>query len=345
MTPRLPTDLLDRSAQESSRLLALSYLDQIDRAQQTLGSSLETDALHDFRVGLRRLRSTLTAYRSQLDGSVTGKMRKQIRRLARATNEGRDTEVQLDWLSHQAEQVGADDAQALYWLTGRLQGRKQEAHDPAIAAIARRYQKAAVRLRRALGVLRIDLDPGRGQPPERFGEVAGELVRQHVARLQIDLTRITGPADVEQVHRARIDIKRLRYLLEPVARRNRRGSGLIRRLKEAQDLLGEHHDMYVLSVAIDSLRGRLAPNSLPGLDQGLTTLSRLATAGGVTAFERFQSIWGGQLGTRILARADELGASLIQRPPPENGSPPLESVIVSEPVQLEPAQPVATETG
>ena len=79
-----------------------------------------------------------------------------------------------------------------------------------------------MRLRRALGVLRIELDTGRGQRLETFGEVAGELVRQHVARLQIDLTRIAGPADVEQVHRARINIKRLRYLLEPLARRNRR---------------------------------------------------------------------------------------------------------------------------
>jgi CHAD domain-containing protein len=346
MPLRLPTDLLDRSAQESSRLLALSYLDQIDRAQQALGNSLEPDALHDFRVGLRRLRSALSAYRSQLEGSVTGKMRKQIRKLARATNEGRDTEVQLDWLSQQAGQVGADDAPALYWLTGRLQGRKQEAHDPAVVTVARRYGKVAVRLRRALGVLRIELDTGRGQRLETFGEVAGELVRQHVARLQIDLTRITGPADIEQVHRARINIKRLRYLLEPLARRNRRGSGLIRRLKEAQDLLGEHHDMHVLAVAIDSLRGTLPPKRLPGLEQGLATLSHLATAAGVAAFDRFQSIWGGQLATRILARADELGASLTQRSAPENGSPSLESaVIVTEPVQREPAQQVGAETG
>ena len=71
--PRLPPDLLDRSAQESSRLLALSYLDQIDDAHRRLSDPLASGGLHDFRVGLRRLRSALRAYRAHLKGSVKGK--------------------------------------------------------------------------------------------------------------------------------------------------------------------------------------------------------------------------------------------------------------------------------
>jgi len=53
MPPKLPSNLLDRSAQEASRLLSLSYLDQIDSAHARLGDQLDEEALHDFR-GLRR---------------------------------------------------------------------------------------------------------------------------------------------------------------------------------------------------------------------------------------------------------------------------------------------------
>ena len=32
----------------------------------------------------------------------------------------------------------------------------------------------------------------------------------------------------------------------------------------------------------------------------------------MAAFDRFHSIWGGELGSRILARADELGSALLE---------------------------------
>jgi len=49
---------------------------------------------------------------------------------------------------------------------------------------------------------------------------------------------------------------------------------------------------------------------------GLTALARLAEAGAAGAFERFQSLWGDDMASWILTRADELGQSLEQRPAP-----------------------------
>lgn len=316
MPARLPPDLLDRSAQEASRLLALSYLDQIDAARDRLGDALDQEALHDFRVGIRRLRSTTRAYRAELVDSVSGKMRRQLRRLARATNDGRDVEVQLGWLTKQAERVSAEDAPGFFWLAGRLEDRKQKTHDRAVANVARRYRKTGGKLRRALGVLRIELQTGQGQRLVSFREVTGELARRQVIQLRDDLARIRGADDAEQAHRTRISLKRLRYLLEPIARRNRRAGALVRRFKEAQDLLGEHHDMHVLSSAVAALRTGVSSSSFAGLDAGLSTVARLADEAALAAFDRFQAIWGGELGNRILTRTDELGQLLEQGPQP-----------------------------
>jgi CHAD domain-containing protein len=311
---RLPPDLLDRSAQESSRLIALSYLDQIDDAHRRLSDSLDGEALHDFRVGLRRLRSSLRAYRAELKGSVTGKMRRQVRELARSTNAGRDSEVQLSWLRDQSGHLTAEQIPGVFWLVGRLEGRKQELLDPEMLRIVRRYTKVAVKLRRALGVLRIQLEDARGQPPARFGAVTGDLIHEQVIRLRDDLTRIRGASDVEEVHRARIAVKRLRYLLEPVARGNRKAGALIRQLKAAQDLLGEHHDMHVLSAGIASLRDHLPSSAFPEVEQGFSHVAHLADLAATAAFERFNSIWGGESAVRILTRAEDLGRSLKQPP-------------------------------
>jgi CHAD domain-containing protein len=329
MPARLPSDLLERSAQESSRLLALHHLEAIDAARSRLGDPLDQEALHDFRVGIRRLRSEIKAYRKELAGSVGGKMRRRLRQLARATNDGRDLEVQLDWLKQQTAQLAQDELPGFFWLVGRLEDRKQRTHDRAVADVARRYSRVADKLRKALGVLRIELQTGQGQRVATFREVSGALAQQQVAALRDELGRIQGPSDAGQAHRTRIALKRLRYLLEPIARRNRRAGALVRRFKEAQDLLGVHHDMHVLSSAVASLRSGGTNSSFSGLDAGLGAVARRADDAATSAFERFQSIWGGEMGgsrdprvtsreprvtNRILDRADELGRMLETLP-------------------------------
>lgn len=312
MPARLPSDLLDRSAQESSRLVALNYLSQIERARDRLGDALDREALHDFRVGVRRLRSAVKAYRGELDDSISGKMRRQLRKLARATNDGRDVEVQLAWLGKQSDRLGSDDLPGFFWLVGRLEDQKQRIHDRAVADVARRYAKASGKLRRALGILRIELQTGAGQRLLTFREVTGALAQRQVAEVRNDLGRIRDESDAQQAHRTRISLKRLRYLLEPIARRNRRASALVKKFKEAQDLLGEHHDMHVLSSAIAALRTKISTSSFSGLDPGLATVARLADEAAAAAFDRFNSIWGGESGNRILARAEDLGRALEQ---------------------------------
>lgn len=314
MPPRLPPDLLTRSSRESSRILALSYLDQISLAEQRLGDSGNTEALHDFRVGLRRLRSALSAYRQPLADSVTGKMRRQIRRLARATNAGRDTEVQLVWLRHRGALLAPDDGPGYYWLLGRLEERKEQAYARDLADVTSRFAEVGVKFRKALGILRIELTNGRTQNPPTFGEATGGLIRLQVARVQEELGRIRDAADIDRAHETRIALKRLRYLIEPIARHNRRARALVQRFKQAQDLLGEHHDLHVLLAYLTSLRSALSATDRAAVEPGLIALARHSDEGAAAAFQRFQEVWGGELGFRILTRAGELGSELVNGP-------------------------------
>ena len=347
MPPRLPPNLLDRSAQESARLLALNYLDQIDRAERRLATPSDKEALHDFRVGLRRLRSSLSAYRTELEDSVTPSMRRRVRDLARATSEGRDAEVQLEWLGKQAERLAAEDVPGFFWLVGRLEDRKQATLDQTTAEVSRKYHKPAGKLRRALGVLTIELQAGQGATLPTFREVTGALTIRQVARLRHDLGAIAGSSDVDQAHRARISLKRLRYLLEPIARRNRRAAALVRLFREAQDLLGEHHDMHILSGAMASLRSELSGNGAGRVEPGLATLVRLADEAAAAAFERFQSLWSDDMAGWILTRAEELGRSLEEQlMPAGNGARPAPAEPVApEPPRLTGQPPMITGAG
>ena len=68
----LPADLLDRPAEEAVRRIALRELDRAERAREALVRGDDPEALHDFRVAIRRLRSHLRAYRDVLGATQEG---------------------------------------------------------------------------------------------------------------------------------------------------------------------------------------------------------------------------------------------------------------------------------
>jgi CHAD domain-containing protein len=313
MIARLPADLLRRSAEEGSRLLALAHLDEIASAEGRLADPLDSEALHDFRVGLRRLRSTTRAYRSQLKGSVSKRMRGRLRDLTRATNPGRDIEVQLGWLHRQAERLGAGETEGLAWLVGRLEGRKSEIVSRVIAEIAGDFLKAATKLRGRLSTFQVQVRTGRQPKPASLGQVTGGLIRSHVAELAQSLKPVSTVDDTAKAHAARIRAKRLRYLLEPLSRRARGAKALIGPLKQLQDLLGTLHDMQVMTQEIDASLEALSRNVVErplAAEPGLQALRRLAKEEAERSFTSFRVAWAGSHAARFLNRTNELGDQL-----------------------------------
>ena len=62
---KIPADLLTRPAEEAVRRLALVQLERAAEARTQLVEGDRNEALHDFRVALRRLRSLLRSHRSR----------------------------------------------------------------------------------------------------------------------------------------------------------------------------------------------------------------------------------------------------------------------------------------
>jgi len=98
-------DPLTLSAARGARLIALDRLDRAgDEADRLSNNPHSLDALHDLRVALRRVRSWLRAFRSDLEDSVASKDRHRLRDLVDASNRGRDADVQVEWLREASKQ-------------------------------------------------------------------------------------------------------------------------------------------------------------------------------------------------------------------------------------------------
>src|SRR5438094_755299 len=111
--------LLTAPAPSAARRIAMTLLDAASAARERLTKVDDQEALHDFRVAMRRLRSTLRAYQPQLAALVPAKLRRRLRELARATGEARDVEVQIAWLERRRTELPPGRRAGVPWLMAR----------------------------------------------------------------------------------------------------------------------------------------------------------------------------------------------------------------------------------
>jgi CHAD domain-containing protein len=233
---RLPAELVTLPAPEAARIVAVALLAQADAAADRLDAGDDAEALHDLRVGLRRLRSHLRAHRGPLDGALKRKHEKRLARLARMTNGARDAEVQLAFLAELRPSLGARCAAGLQLLRERLERRR--AVDAALPA---RYRRASRKLARRLA------DPTLREGPP-LGAVLADRLHEHQRALGRALARVHDAEDQARIHRARIAAKRLRYLLEPLRDdAHADASHAVKSLRRLQEVLGDLHDGHVLA--------------------------------------------------------------------------------------------------
>jgi CHAD domain-containing protein len=306
------------------RIVALARLDEAAAALAQLDTPDGAEALHDFRVALRRLRSLLRAYRPLLGDAARKRVRRRLRRLAAATGAGRDAEVLLDWLRGQEGSLASRERVGWRWLTARLDARRARAAEE-MAAVRVAFAKLERRLRRRLGTYRLTVDVEHGAVPAgpTFGEVAAAAARAAAAALQRRLGDVTAD-DPGAVHAARISAKRLRYVLEPAL-----GDGVvIDRLRVLQDLLGELCDTRVatreLAAAVEAAgaeRARLLfERSLAAADapaprrrderSGLVKLARLVRARWDQGFARLEAEWLGTGAEPFLHAVEQAAAAM-----------------------------------
>ncbi len=243
---RIEDRAMDLSPEEGARVVALGLLGEATSAADGLAAGTGDEPLHDFRVALRRLRSALRTFRPWLEDSVRRRHEKKLRRIARSTNEARDAEVQLAWLVTKRDALAAARQRVGYELVvARFESRAHSG--PDAARVADRFRLAAGKLERRLGTYQRNVEPG-GDGRASFGGVLASLVADQVQALSDRMDAVRDPADQEAVHRARIEGKRLRYLLEPLRGYARAdASEAIGRLKRLQDVLGDLHDAHVLA--------------------------------------------------------------------------------------------------
>jgi CHAD domain-containing protein len=235
--------LLSLPAPRAVRQIALRHLDRAHEAALRFRDREDPEALHDFRVGLRRLRATLRSYPEALGAAVPKKLRHRLRDLAASTAVARDTEVQLAWVDAQAGALRRHERAGHRWLHRHLRTRLLDEYGQLHDRLADDFFVLERKLRQRLQ-LPID-DAGAA-----MATLAANAVAIVLAEFASSLTGLGDSDDPHSIHPPRLIAKRLRYLLEPFSREAPAAVTATRALARLQDLLGDIHDRQVLRVAI-----------------------------------------------------------------------------------------------
>ncbi len=319
---RLDTGTLDRTPGEGARVVALALCAIAEEATRRVGKKGDEEALHDLRVALRRLRSALRAWGPALAGVVRDEDRRRLGRLSRATGPARDAEVLLRWLEGLRDGVPAAWRGALEWLASRVEAARQDGYAAVEQEVAPRFAELAPALARQLaaGGEPAPAPGGAGS----FGAALAGLARAQARTLKEALAAVTVPADVAEAHRARIEAKRLRYLVEPLRGNARADAGpAVKSLKALQDLLGAMHDAHraeaevgaalVVAAAERALARRGEAEEAAELRPGLLGVQGLARERAAALFRELEERWRGPGLAGALDQVFEVVAALEWR--------------------------------
>jgi len=298
-------DLLNRPAAEATGLLARHHLDAAAAAASRLSDRGDAEALHDFRVAVRRLRVTLRAYPT-LRAGVSKKYRRRLRKLVRDTNAVRDAEAQIAWFLDHSAQFTPSQRAALGPLRSRLRARRRRARIHTHLRLQRRFARLERKVRYALA----DLPADSGAPFPRFRTIAAATLVRYAMdlRKRLESGTITSAPDL---HATRIAAKRLRYLLEPVEKDLAQGMRLLDRLKQLQNLFGALADAHELQA---ELRRASQTDHETGVTAAMSLLEA-EVAGLLTSVQEDWSRAGMEIEKEVAAAARQISPTARQPKP------------------------------
>ena len=292
-------------------------------------ATIDNDEVHAFRVALRRLRSWLRASDTLLRDDVSRAARAALRRLARRAGAARDAQVHWMWLTAPAEARRAPATRAALWLAGKQRAVYAAERERLQRKASERWPQLATTLAASIAERGIT---GLSGPDETLAEHLAPALSRDLELARRALDRIEHPTQVAVIHRARIKVKRLRYLLEAVEVRSPHRARALKQLRLLQDTLGELHDAHEMSALLTPLlvrrrSARRAPVRRPPL-RDLRALRAALRRRELAAYRRSLDLAGSLEVERawqyIASLAMRLGASgerADQAPRPANARP------------------------
>ena len=255
------------SSLEAVGCIYRSLLANMHKNEQGVVDDRDTEFLHDLRVAVRRTRSGLALIKDVLAPEVSDHFKKEFRYIGQITGPVRDLDVYL--LSEEAYKARLPDRlqEGLgYFFEDIAAKRKQEQRKLVRSLRAPRYAKILADWEQALDP-EVELVAGKNAEVP-IGTLAGKIIHKRFRRVLRDGKKIHPETPDSELHRLRIECKKLRYSLEFFASLYdpRQMKQLIGQLKKLQNNLGDFNDLSVQQDMLADYLSHVRPGSKKAME-------------------------------------------------------------------------------
>ena len=238
----------------AARSLLLELLSTIELSAGALHSKISMERLHALRVAMRRSRALLGACVGVFPEQLRERFERELRWASTSTAPARDLDVLLAGFDSHVARMPAECRSVLESLRRELEREREPARSAVVAALRserwgrwmddwRRYLESPVPLQSSLADA---TRPIRAVAAERVGEALQKVLRRG--------RRLDAASPAEALHRLRLKVKRLRYLVDAFrgVYDTRGAEDVIQSLKRLQDALGACNDLDVHARMIEA---------------------------------------------------------------------------------------------
>lgn len=244
----------DATVADAFRLIVRSCLRHIANAAGFAGSH-QSEAVHQTRVGVRRLRAAMSLFRDLVGVDSIQLLRHELKWLAGELTEARDLDVFFQAI-FQAEDE-ADEEPAMTAFRRRVLEAQSSAHAKALESIqSSRFARLLLEI--AAWAETGALEPGLSQKPVQ--DFAARILKRRLKTVRKSGDNLPE-LSAEERHILRINVKKLRYTAEffvySFGQSTKLSRKFAQRLRRLQDALGEMNDIEVSrGIAAGLVEGR-----------------------------------------------------------------------------------------
>lgn len=224
-------------------------------------TDLDSEFLHDFRVAIRRTRSGLSQIKNVLPLEITEHFKKSFARFGRLTGPTRDLDVYLLYEDDYKSRLPPTLQTALHTFFADITKRRNNEQQKLSTFLASKQYNQAIRSWQQY--LATDDNTRVADADIAVIDIAQKTIFRRYKKIIKDGMAISSDTPDEDLHRLRIQGKKLRYNLEFFSSLFPKNDIklLIKQLKRLQDNLGTFNDLSVQQDMLQQYLGELQPGS------------------------------------------------------------------------------------
>ena len=213
-----------------------------------LAKDEDAERLHQLRVALRKIRSLLALLAKKIDLPKAKKLEKLAKAIMKQTNKARDLDVYLEWLEEYEQILPTKLTSSLQTLKESLQKERNKAYNTLLDVLQSQEFNLLLSKLHSFASSK----PTQKAPSIILGK---QILIGQLNSVWKKACRLTPQSKPHKYHLVRIEIKKLRYLIEffSFIFKKERYKDILANVKTMQDILGEHQDTTVQLEYIETI--------------------------------------------------------------------------------------------